>query len=104
MREPPAEIASIATSVALLGGADTDRTLLLADVLQAIERRLRVHQEQGLAAVLEELRKADALVGRRIRIDSLEGVARGIDDRGALELLDDEGELHAVRAGGIELL
>jgi len=104
MRDLPADIAAVATSVALLGGTDLDRSSLLVDVLEAIERRARTHEERGLAAVLEELRGVDALAGRRIRVESLEGVARGIDERGALKLVDDQGELHAVSSGSIELL
>ena len=104
MRDLPPEIASIATSLALLGAEDLERAGLLSDVLESIDARIRVHEGQGLEPILAELRAHDALLGKRIRVDELAGTASGIAESGALLLRDEAGAEHAVRSGSVELL
>jgi len=103
MTDAPPEIAEVATSLALLGANDLSRESLLAELLTEIERRLRVHERYGLSSCLEDLRRHDALCGRRVQVDALEGVARRISDGGALVVEDAEGE-HEVMAGHVTLL
>ena len=104
MRAPPPEIASIATSLALLGAHHLDREALLCDVLEAIAKRVAVHEARGLAPILDELGSHDALLGRRVRVNGASGVASGIAESGALRLRDDAGVLREVRSGSVELL
>lgn len=98
----PPELASIATSLALLGARDLDREALLADALEAIERRTAEHA-RSLATLLTEIRAHDALRDRRVRVDGVEGRACGIGADGALLIEDAAGVEHAVRAGSVEL-
>jgi BirA family biotin operon repressor/biotin-[acetyl-CoA-carboxylase] ligase len=103
MRALPDEIAGVATSLALCGATSLEREVLLADVLEAIERRLEAHVARGLGPVLDELRAHDALLGRRVRSDEVRGQACGISDAGALLIRDDRGRVHALRSGSVSL-
>lgn len=102
-RDFPPELQPIATSLLLAGASETEREPLLADLLAAMSRRFDSYVSQGLASMLDELRRHDALSGSRIRVDGLTGVARGIDDQGAL-LVEraSDGQLQPVLSGTIE--
>jgi len=104
MRELLPEIAEIATSLALLGASDLEREPLLCDVLAELDRRVRVHETAGLPALLDELRAHDALLGRRIRVETATGVARGIDATGALLLENERGEIRPIVSGTVEVM
>ena len=103
-REFPAPLAGIATSLALLGAEERDRTGLLADVLQGLELRLLLLQSQGVRGIAEELRRYDALLGTRLRVDGREGVGAGIDDEGRLLLQLGRGAPEPQLSGHVELL
>lgn len=103
-REFPAEIATRATSLALLGATSLDREVLLQSVLEAIALRLQTYQRAGVAGILDELNAADALRGKLLKVDSQRGVGRGLDAQGRLLLEDDSGKLHAILSGTVELL
>lgn len=99
MRELPEEIATIATSLSLLGDPAPAREPLLAEILAELERRYQAFESGGLTTCLDELRIHDALLGTRITVDDLSGVGAGIGDDGALWIRDESGELHSVLAG-----
>ena len=103
-REFPPEIAATATSLALLGATPLERETLLADLLDAIATRLEGYEKTGVAGILAELNTADALRGKRVRVDGATGTGRGLDDQGRLLIEDDVGETHAILAGTVELL
>jgi BirA family biotin operon repressor/biotin-[acetyl-CoA-carboxylase] ligase len=103
-RQFPEEIAARATSLALLGAAELAREPLLYEILEAIAARLDAYQGSGVAGILGELNAADALRGKRVRVDDQSGVGRGLDDQGRLLLEDDAGAVHAVLSGTVELL
>lgn len=102
MRELPEEIRGIATSLALLGAADLDREALLVELLDALARRVSAYERAGLEPMLEELRRHDALLGTRVHIEGVSGVARGIDRDGALLVEDDSGARHRILSGTVE--
>jgi BirA family transcriptional regulator, biotin operon repressor / biotin---[acetyl-CoA-carboxylase] ligase len=91
--EMPLEIATSATSLADLGGADIDRVALLRRLLRSLENEIGELQ-QGRSPVAR-YRAASWLDGRRIVVSlgghELEGVARGVDEHGALLLDTDQG-------------
>ncbi|HEX3777353.1 MAG TPA: biotin--[acetyl-CoA-carboxylase] ligase [Polyangiaceae bacterium] len=103
-REFPAEIAGIATSLALLGAAKLEREALLFELLDAIAARLEAYERRGVAGLLTELNAVDALRGKRVRVDDTCGVGRGLDDQGRLLLEDDAGKIQAVLSGTVELV
>jgi BirA family biotin operon repressor/biotin-[acetyl-CoA-carboxylase] ligase len=86
MRELPEEIHSIATSLRILGARELRREFLLADILQHLGARFAAWQSHGFSGMVNEFRVLDAILGRRVSVDGLEGTARGIDDSGALML------------------
>lgn len=100
----PPEIATRATSLALLGASSLDREALLQAVLNALALRLDNYQRGGVAAILDELNAADALRDKPVRVDAQIGVGRGLDAQGRLLLEDDAGVVHAILAGTVELL
>lgn len=105
MRELPPEIAHVATSFALLGAVVPEREELLVDLLAALDARVAAYVRQGLTALLPELRRHDALCGRRVSVDGDAGVARGIDECGALLLERDlDGRVIALTAGTVQRL
>ena len=103
-RDFPPEIAARATSLALLGAHELEREWLLQEVLNALALRLAEYQQTGVAEILDELNAADALRGKRVRVDAREGLGRGLDEQGRLLLEDDAGVVHAIVAGTVELL
>jgi BirA family biotin operon repressor/biotin-[acetyl-CoA-carboxylase] ligase len=103
-REFPAEIAARATSLALLGTCSLEPEPLLHDLLAAVAARVDAYQRAGVAGILGELNAADALRGRRVRVDALSGIGRGLDEQGRLLLEDESGKIHAVLSGTVELL
>lgn len=104
MRDVPRELAETATSLALLGSERLSREELLADLLAEIAPRVRLLAEGGAAALSDELNRVDALRDQRIRIGSVEGVARGIAADGALRIERADGTITRVVSGTVERL
>lgn len=104
MRELPEELVGIATSLALSGDPSPSREDVLVELLAALDKRLGVHEREGLAPALAELAAHDALLGRRVRVDRIEGTAAGIASDGALLIRADDGEEQRVRSGSVELV
>ena len=100
----PQEIATRATSLAVLGATSLDRETLLSSVLEAIALRVEAYQRAGVSGILDELNAADALRGRSLRVDNQSGIGRGLDAHGRLLLEDESGSLHAILSGTVELL
>ena len=103
-RDFPEEIAARATSLALLGATELKREELLQRILSALTVRVEAYQRTGVAGIGAELNAADALAGKRVRVDGQIGVGRGVDELGRLILEDDGGVSHAVLSGTVELL
>lgn len=105
MRELPPPIVSSATSLALLNCRLLDREVLLAEILKCIENRVAVWQIQGFAPMATELGRCDALLGRKISVDGVEGRALGIDCDGALLLqVESESTPRRVVSGTVQLI
>jgi BirA family biotin operon repressor/biotin-[acetyl-CoA-carboxylase] ligase len=102
MRDMPANIAEIATSLALAGDPLPSRETVLADVLGELETRLDTFARDGLPSLLPELSAHDALFGERIVVGSARGVGAGIDEDGALLVRTDGGAVERVTSGTVE--
>jgi BirA family transcriptional regulator, biotin operon repressor / biotin---[acetyl-CoA-carboxylase] ligase len=102
-RRLPEEISARATSLALLGVTRLHREPLLRDVLDAIAARLDAYCRTGVRGILAELNAADALRGKRIRVDGQRGVGCGLNEQGYLLLEDDGGQVHGMSSGTVEL-
>jgi len=107
----PNDLAETATSLLTLGVRTTVAESLIADVLAELAPRIEGFLAGGERTVAE-FRLHDALIGRRVRVGSLEGVCRGINRSGSLllqEEKDEKGEeaaptLREVVAGHVEVL
>ncbi|MFU8896949.1 MAG: biotin--[acetyl-CoA-carboxylase] ligase [Gammaproteobacteria bacterium] len=96
---PPADLASL--------GTPPDRNLLAAALIRAIAA-CTARAPAGLsAAVLAGWRQRDALRGRAVRIEAAgpgrSGIARGLDDSGALLLEGADGVRYRITAGEVTL-
>ncbi|MBM4362120.1 MAG: biotin--[acetyl-CoA-carboxylase] ligase [Deltaproteobacteria bacterium] len=103
MRDLPPEIAEIATSLALLGAAPLGREEALVELLAELEPRLAAFERGGLEPLLDELRAHDGLLGARVIVGDVSGVAAGIDADGALLLEQPGGEIARVTSGTVQL-
>ncbi|HEX3595274.1 MAG TPA: biotin--[acetyl-CoA-carboxylase] ligase [Polyangiaceae bacterium] len=102
MRELPPDIASIATSLALLGDPAPNRETLLAEILCGFEERLARFEYAGLSALLPELNEHDALRDESLKVGEVRGTGAGIGAEGALLLRDATGRIHRITSGTVE--
>jgi BirA family biotin operon repressor/biotin-[acetyl-CoA-carboxylase] ligase len=100
----PPPLDRTATSFALLGAVERDRSALAADIAVGLRRAEARFVDAGFAAFVEEAALRDALRGRRVGVGDVRGVASGIDDSGRLLVARDDGTTTAVVAGHVELL
>jgi BirA family biotin operon repressor/biotin-[acetyl-CoA-carboxylase] ligase len=100
-REFPPEIASVATSLSLLGGHDLDRAEILADVLASLDHDVEHVAFRGIGVVHARLAAHDALRGRAVAIDETRGTATGIDTDGRLLVRRDDGVVVHVASGEV---
>jgi BirA family biotin operon repressor/biotin-[acetyl-CoA-carboxylase] ligase len=94
----PAELAESATSLCL-SGIEGDTESVLASILRQLDGWLGAPP----ALVLDTWRERDALKGQRVRWSRGEGIARGIDDSGAL-VVETSAGLVTLDAGEVHLL
>jgi BirA family biotin operon repressor/biotin-[acetyl-CoA-carboxylase] ligase len=99
----PPELAAIATSIELAGGATT-RSALMSDILASLERDGPLAAARGIGPLHARLTAADALRGARVRSESGEGIAEGIDTEGRLVVRTDDGTIARFTAGEVHLL
>jgi BirA family biotin operon repressor/biotin-[acetyl-CoA-carboxylase] ligase len=102
----PPEIEDLATSLVLEGASAVSREDLLIALVRAIDDCCRILTKEGPAAILEMFSRASSYAqGRRVRIEqqgaTLEGVTCGLDPRGFLRLLDENGKETTILAGGV---
>lgn len=97
---PPAGLDGLGVTVAA-------RNAIAATVISRCVEGLEQFAVAGFAPFREPWRAADALCDRPVRAQGgaapLEGIARGIDDSGALSLEDAAGLRHALVAGEVSL-
>jgi BirA family biotin operon repressor/biotin-[acetyl-CoA-carboxylase] ligase len=102
-REFPEELASQATSLALLTQRPLDRADVLADLLAALDRETTLVAGRGLGLFRGRLAEWDALRGERVRSELGAGVVLGIDDDGRLVVQGADGVRMAWSAGEVHL-
>ena len=100
-RSFPSELQPIATSLALQGGENLERSGVVAALVAGVLGKLALFGAQGLAPFVDALRERDALFERRVQIGDVSGVAQGIDAEGRLRVRDDDGREHALVSGEV---
>ncbi|WCH22544.1 bifunctional biotin--[acetyl-CoA-carboxylase] ligase/biotin operon repressor BirA [Aeromonas salmonicida] len=72
-----------------------DRNLLAARMLGHLQQAMLTFEQQGLSHFVDDWNRLDHFAGRPVRLlmgeQEIRGIARGIDDRGALRLETSEG-------------
>ncbi len=105
--ELPPDIRSLTTTLAEATGATVDRTALLRQLLRDLDHWYRQFLTQD-TSVLEEWKKLNVTIGRRIMVSStgeqIEGMAQGIDEDGRLIVKQDNGSTRAVAAGDVTIV
>lgn len=90
-----------------VGAPPTDRNALVARLALQLEARMRLFATEGFRAFADQWNTADAFRDLPVTLTSpwdaaVVGVARGVDDRGAL-LLDTDGQRRRIIAGDVSL-
>ncbi|NUO50117.1 MAG: biotin--[acetyl-CoA-carboxylase] ligase [Polyangiaceae bacterium] len=99
---PPLDMT--ATSLAMLGARDRDRASLAAAIAVGLVDAVERFAREGLAPFARELAARDALIGRRVRVGDVEGLAMGIDAEGRLLVSTDADGTTPIVAGHVELV
>ncbi len=94
------ELAQQAISLEDVLGQRLDRTALIADVLDAVDRL----SQQPAAEVVERWRSQLATLGQRVSVGMVVGVAIDTDPMGALLIRTDAGNIERVVAGDVTLM
>ena len=100
----PDELTDIMTSLHIETGRLWDRMSLAFEVRDQLVERCDAFAEQGMSAIIDDLRDYDRSEGRSVEIqrggDWVEGVSRGIGEEGQL-VVEVDGEKLDVKAGEV---
>jgi BirA family biotin operon repressor/biotin-[acetyl-CoA-carboxylase] ligase len=103
----PAEIASIATSLALETGESPDRADLVRGYLERHERWYDAFLAEGARTILDRWKALSRTPGSRVAVEGpggrIEGLALDIDRDGGLLVEDARGAVHTVFSGDVEV-
>jgi BirA family biotin operon repressor/biotin-[acetyl-CoA-carboxylase] ligase len=104
----PEDLIPTVTSMQSATGERIDRLKLALSMRREILAASQILIEDGLDAILDELRAHDRSEGRAVLAargeDEVEGIARGIDDRGHLRVELEDGSILAVQAGEVRFI
>lgn len=107
LKELPAEIRPISTTLSAEAGEKIDRSPLVRRILTELDRWYQVFLKNE-ADVLREWERLNITLGNRVAVSgggrTLEGLAQGIDSEGRLILELDDDSLRQVAAGDVTLL
>jgi BirA family biotin operon repressor/biotin-[acetyl-CoA-carboxylase] ligase len=102
----PDEVRETATSLRIVAGWSPPRVEVAGAVAGAVARALRNPPSQLTGAMLDTLRRRDALEGRPVRVTGAQetaGTALGVSPAGALLLRDADGVLRTVTSGTVRV-
>lgn len=99
---PPA-LCGTATSIFRETNLRLDRSEVLKSILEHVDRRIVALRAGRGREVLAEWSAACGIVGKRVRVSGVEGVIRGLDDHGALEMVTADGRTIWITAEITEL-
>ena len=97
----PREARTPAASLRTVTGRAHDRADLLVGLLERLERRYDAWRERGLAALVPDLERRDALRGRDVTVGDVAGIAAGIAPDGRLRVARPDGTTALVASGEV---
>lgn len=101
----PKNIEDIATSLKIETGEDISRSLIAAEILNALEERLNTVPDKRF---MEEYRRRSNVIGERIEITqgdvSEKYLCTGIDDMGRLIVRDESGAEKSIMSGTLRVI
>lgn len=104
----PPELAGKATSLLLETGRTFDRGALAGAVLREFDRLYGLYLAEGFSAIRSLWESMSVTIGMRVRHEAggrlTEGIAEGLDERGALIVRTAEGERAIVMSGEVRVL
>lgn len=103
----PEEVRETATSLRIVSGWSPPRADVAGAVASAVARALKNPPSQLTGAMLDALRRRDALEGRPVRVTGATetiGTALGVSPAGALLLRDPAGRLQTVTSGTVRVV
>lgn len=90
------------------GGEKISRTLIIAAILNELERWFKVLIKGGRIQLIHEWKKLSSTLGRKVKVvsgrDAISGIAEDIDDEGMLILRLPSGGLKKISAGDVTML
>ncbi len=99
----PRETRLPATSLRVAADRTFDRGVVLAAALDELERGYEAWLADGLAGLLDDLERRNALRGRRLRVGDRAGTAGEIAPDGRLTIVLDRGDVVLIESGEVEL-
>ncbi len=100
----PANPRTPAASLRTLTGREHDRALVLVDLLARLEASYDAWLASGLAPLLPELERREALQGSEVTVGGATGTAAGIAPDGRLRVVGADGAETLVASGDVETL
>lgn len=104
----PADLQDKVTSLLIHTGNEHSRSDLLLSVFTELKKQIQRFERSGFQGILDDWRKRDATLGKKLNWVSREGrvvmgVSMGPDEYGQLLIKDEKGQVHEVLSGDINL-
>ena len=99
----PGDLARTATSLAIASASALDRSEIAASLIAEVLSVVRVYESSRLASMIDEIRALDFLRDRHVEVNSVRGIACGIDDHGHLLVRTTSGELRNIGSGEVTI-
>ena len=105
----PPDIEECATSISLHGDNDVSAEILLERCVAAVEKELQRLEKGDFPAILKEWMQRDAIQGKVLtwvtpKGKAVTGISLGPDADGVLRIRDQEGAIHTVLSGDVNLV
>lgn len=87
-------------------GKTWNRSQIMGILLKTVDQYLKIYLSEGFTPFRSDWEKVDGLYGQSVQVSLsdnryLTGIASGINDEGALKILDADGRLHLICSGEV---
>lgn len=102
------EIQSKSTSLFIESGVETDRKILLAEIMKSFHSWLSIWINEGFDVIRNQWIAYNVTIGKELKVNSWDeyycGRATGMDEYGSLEILDSNNNLQKLNSGEVSLI